>query len=172
VLLSRCVTPAAGAKYELNQVVDANYTCRDGGSGVAICRGNVSNGAAISTASTGNETFTVNSTDNVGNVASPQSVSYLVTFGVCLLYNPHRVEGTGEVIRLRLQLCDAKRADVSSGNNVLHAISLVQTSTGASEPIHTPGDKDADDDFRFERRLGPTGGYVFDLKTRGLTPGS
>jgi len=65
--------------YLLNQAINANYACTDGGSGVATCTGTVANGSSIDTSSVGDKTFTVNATDRVGNVSPPQSVTYTVT---------------------------------------------------------------------------------------------
>ena len=61
-------TPADGATFELNAVVPADYACSDAGSGIASCIGDVSDGAAIDTASLGAKTFTVTGTDNEANV--------------------------------------------------------------------------------------------------------
>ena len=67
----------ASTSYQLGQVVDASYTCADGGSGLAACAGPVANGANIDTASVGTKTFTVNAADTVGNAGSA-SVAYTV----------------------------------------------------------------------------------------------
>src|SRR5262249_39730505 len=65
-------TPAASGQYPLGATVNANYTCNDGqfGSGVASCTGDVPNGTAIDTSSLGSHTFTVNASDNKGNVST------------------------------------------------------------------------------------------------------
>jgi hypothetical protein len=164
--------PAPGASYLLNQTVNANFACADGGSGVATCTGPVGNGSPISTAQVGSKTFTVNATDNVGNVAPAQTVSYSVTNAVCLLYDPTRSVQSGSTIPLKIQLCDANNADVSSSNVVVHALSLVQTGTNASAVLQPSGNANPDNDFRFDPTLGPTGGYIFNLSTKGLTTGS
>lgn len=165
-------SPASGASYLVNQAVSATFTCTDGGSGVATCAGTVANGSAISTASAGSKSFTVNATDNVGNVAPTQTISYSVTNAVCLLYDPTRSVQSSSTIPLKIQLCDANNADVSSSNVVVHAVSLVQTSTNASAVLQASGDANPDNDFRFDPTLGSTGGYIFNLSTKGLTTGS
>jgi hypothetical protein len=71
------IQPVAGT-YQLNQAVAASYSCSDGGSGVAACSGSVSSSANIDTSTAGSKTFTVEATDDVGNMSS-QSVSYTVT---------------------------------------------------------------------------------------------
>jgi hypothetical protein len=63
--------------YTPGQVVLANYSCTDGGSGVATCVGSVAKDAGIDTGTPGVKTFTVNAIDNVGN-ASTASVTYTV----------------------------------------------------------------------------------------------
>jgi len=165
-------SPAAGSSYLLNQAVNASFTCTDGGSGVATCVGTVTSGSPISTAPVGGKSFTVNATDNVGNVTPAQSVNYSVTYAVCLLYDPTRAVQNGSTIPLKIQLCDANKADASSSNTVVHALSLVQTSTNASEALQASGNANPDNDFRFDPTLGPTGGYIFNLSTQGLTTGS
>jgi len=120
----------------------------------------------------GSKTFTVNATDKVGNVAPVQSVSYSVTYGVCLLYDPTRAVQSGSTLPLKIQLCDANNTDVSNSTIIVHGVSLVQTSTNASEILQASGNANPDNDFRFDPTLGPTGGYIFNLNTKGLTTGS
>jgi len=165
-------SPTSGGGYLLNQPVNANYTCTDGGSGVATCAGTVATGSPISTAPVGTKTFTVNATDNVGNLAPAQTVSYSVTYALCLLYDPTRAVQGGSTIPLKIQLCDANNADVSNSSVVVHGVGLVQTSTNASEALQAAGNANPDNDFRFDPTLGPTGGYIFNLSTKGLTTGS
>jgi subtilisin len=72
-------TPADGATYSSDQMVTADYSCRDetGGSGISSCDGNVPGGSAIDTAaSVGTRTFTVTATDKAGN---QHSVSHTYT---------------------------------------------------------------------------------------------
>jgi len=164
--------PTAGSTYLVNQTVNASYSCTDGGSGVATCSGTVASGSPIDTTSVGSKSFTVNSTDKVGNVASPQSINYSVGYGVCLLYDPTRSVQGGSTIPLKIQLCDANNADVSSSSIVVHGLSLAQASTNASEVLQGSGNANPDNDFRFDSTLGPTGGYIFNLSTKGLTTGS
>jgi hypothetical protein len=166
------ITTPANTGYLLNQAINANYACTDGGSGVATCTGTVANGSSIDTSSVGSKTFTVNAGDKVGNVAPPQSVSYSVTYSLCLLYDPTRSVQGGSTIPLKIQLCDVNNSDVSSSLVLVHAVSLVQASTNASDVIQASGNANPDNDFRFDSSLGPTGGYIFNLSTKGLTTGS
>ncbi len=70
-------SPVSGAVYHVGDVVVADYSCADSGSGVASCAGTVPDGANVDTASAGVKTFTVDAADNAGNPASA-SASYLV----------------------------------------------------------------------------------------------
>jgi hypothetical protein len=76
-------TPSNGATYTANKKVPAAYGCSDPESGPANCTGTVANGSNIDTTPTAGllttKTFTVNSVDNVGNAAAPDSVTYLIS---------------------------------------------------------------------------------------------
>jgi hypothetical protein len=154
-------TPTAAAIYLLNQPVPAAYACSDGGSGVATCIGNVANGSNIDTASVGNKTFTVVATDNVGNV-STSSVSYIVTYKICLLYDP-TVAFHGNSIPIRLQLCDFNNVNVSSPGVIVHATLI---NPGAIVPTSTANPTN---DFLFNSG---SGGYVYILNAKPLASGS
>jgi len=166
------ITAPAGGAYALNQTVTANYTCSDGGSGVAVCSAPVASGSKIDTSSVGNKTFTVNTIDNVGNAAAPDSINYSVAYNVCVLYDPTRSVQSGSTIPLKLQLCDINHTDVSSASIAVHATSLIQASSNASEIIQVSGNANPDNDFRYDSTLGPTGGYIFNLSTKGLATGA
>jgi hypothetical protein len=155
-------TPAA-TTYALNQAVAASYSCSDGGSGVATCAGPVANGANTDTATVGSKTFTVSSTDNVGNAAK-QSVSYSVTYNICLLYDSSKSVKSGAAYPIKIALCDANGNDVSSSAVVVHAVNLTQASTGASATVQDTGNANPDNDFRF---VGSSR-YIFNLSTKGL----
>jgi endonuclease G len=71
------VAPPDGAIYQLERAIVATYSCADNNSGVAICAGNVANGASLDTASTGAKTFVVNVSDAAGNLSSV-TVTYTV----------------------------------------------------------------------------------------------
>ena len=155
------VTPAAGAIYLLNQAVAASYTCVDGGSGVATCAGPVGDGALIDTASVGNKTFTVTATDNVGNLRT-LSVPYIVTYNICLLYDPTK-PFAGNSVPIRLDLCDVNEVNVSSPGVTVHA-TLIQPGSIVPTSIVNPTN-----DFLFNSGFG---GYTYILNVHGFPPGS
>jgi hypothetical protein len=74
--------PADAATYGLGQLVNANWSASDSGSGInaTATSGTVPNGTAIDTGTVGSKTFTVTATDNAGNTQT-RTVSYSVQYG-------------------------------------------------------------------------------------------
>ncbi len=161
-------SPAAG-NFLLNLAVAVSYSCSDGGSGVANCSGTTANGGSLDTASPGAKTFTVASADNVGNIATPATVSYSVNFGVVALYDQTRAHKSGSTIPIKIRLVDANGVNVSSPSLLPHAISVIQTSSQASTEFGDAGNSNPDFDFRYDASLG---GYIFNLQTTGFGTGS
>jgi hypothetical protein len=62
-------TPAQGASFAQDAVVNASYSCTDE-TALASCVGDVADGAPIDTATLGNHTFTVTATDAAGNIGA------------------------------------------------------------------------------------------------------
>ena len=165
------ITRPAGAAYRLSEVVTADYACTDAVSPVISCVGTVAAGAAIDTSSVGAKTFTVVGTDAPGNSATA-STTYSVAYGVCRLYDPGRAARSGSTLPIRLQLCDANGANVSSPAVVLTAVEVRKDSDIITAEVIDSGDANPDDNFRFDPTLGLTGGYIFNLSTRGLAAGT
>jgi len=162
-------SPTNGATYTINQPVPASYACTDPESSPApSCAGPVASGSNIDTASVGSKSFMVNSTDAAG-LSSTQSVSYSVSYNVCILYDPTHAVASGATIPLKLYLCDASGKDVSNSGVIVHATKLIQVSTQASDVIVTAGNANPDNDFRFDSTLGPAGGYIFNLEANLVT---
>lgn len=162
--------PGAGP-YVLNQSVVGSYTCVDAVSPVAVCAGPVASGALVDTGMPGSHPFTVGATDAAGNTTSA-TVTYVVSYGVCLLYDPTQAKRAGSTIPIKLQLCDAVGGNVSRADVVLSALDVVKLSNQASTDVEDAGNANPDADFRFDPTLGGTGGYIFNLKTTGLTTGT
>ena len=93
-------------------------------------------------------------------------------YSVCLLYDPTKAVHSGATIPIKLQLCDGSGNDLSSSSITVHAISVTQISTSASGAVENSGNSNPDNDFRFDATLGSTGGYIFNLKTTGLSTGT
>ncbi len=81
-------TPAQGAVFAKDEVVNAEYTCADlGGAGLASCTGTVPNGQPIDTTA-GAHTFTVTATDNAGNTTT---VTHSYNASICTRTGTHAV---------------------------------------------------------------------------------
>jgi hypothetical protein len=93
-------------------------------------------------------------------------------YRVCPLYDPTKAVKSGSTIPIKLQLCDASGNDLSSSSITVQAISVTQISTSASGALENAGDSNPDNNFRFDATLGSTGGYIFNLKTTGLSEGT
>ena len=100
------------------------------------------------------------------------AVTITTRYNVCLLYDPTKAVKSGATYPIKLQLCDSSGNNLSSSNITVHAVSLTQTSSSISGPVESPGNANPDNDFRFDATLGPTGGYILNLKTTGLATGS
>jgi hypothetical protein len=94
-----------------------------------------------------------------------------VKFNACLLYDPARSVNSGATYPLKFYLCDSKGKDVSSSEIVVHATSIFTESGFTGEPVAS-GNANPKSDFRFDPKLGPSGGYIFNLQTKGLKGGT
>ncbi len=151
-------SPINGSTYLLNQVVNSTYGCSDATSGLATCDGPVISGSPFDTAPLGSHTFTVNASDVAGNL-NTSSVSYLVAYKICLLYDPtHPPKGGNGTIAIKLQICDANNVNLSSPSITLTP-SLIMGPT--SRPFTTP--------FRYDSGLA---GYIVNVGTKGLAAGN
>ncbi len=130
---------------------------------MATCSGPVASGSNIDTSSLGPKTFTVTSTDVAGNTSS-LSVVYTVTYKICLLYDPTQPLKQNEV-PIKLEICDFNNVNLSSAAITLTAISV--SPAGSVISPSNPGNL-----FRFDSTLAPGGGYVYNLRVKGLPAGS
>jgi hypothetical protein len=111
----------------------------------------------------------------VGGAVSPDyTITYapgslMVTFNMCLLYDPAKIVHSGATIPIKLQVCSASGTNVSAAGVVLTAIEAVLDSTDTSGVVEDSGNANPDGNFRFEPGLG---GYIFNLSTKGLGRGS
>jgi len=159
-------TPSSGASYTLNQVVLASYGCADGGSGVATCVGTVPTGSKIDTASVGAKSFGVNATDKVAN-ASSSSLSYNVTYKICLQYDPTVASG-GRSYIITLQLCDFNNVNVSKASIQVTATAV----DGAPSKLKALGNLNPGNVFLYGPGTSPGASYTYNLDTQGLGAGS
>lgn len=154
----------------LHQDVLANYTCSDGGAGVNTCNGSVPAGGVINTTSIGLKQFSVTATDMAGNVAT-RTLNYTVSYGISLKYDLGKIHKSGSTVPIKLQLVDANGINVSESNIVLHATATSLASVQVDGEVEDAGNANPDDNFRFTNSDGQ-GGYIFNLKTTGMTTGT
>jgi hypothetical protein len=69
--------PAEGGIYRQGDSIASDYSCDDNLSGVDSCTGNVADGAAFDTGTSGNHTFSVLATDVAGNTRSVSHTYYV-----------------------------------------------------------------------------------------------
>ena len=151
----------------LNGSATATPNASDATSGVAT-----SSCDPVDTSSVGSHSVNCTATDKAGNTATG-SASYTVNFGLCVLYDQTKSHKAGSTVPLKLQLCDANGVNYSSASIVVKAISVSKIDNSASGVLDDSGSANSPDmNFRYDATLGTTGGYIFNLSTKGLTTGS
>ncbi|MFP5371142.1 MAG: hypothetical protein ACLGI3_10395, partial [Actinomycetes bacterium] len=158
------VSSPGATRYVLGQVVNAAYSCTDGGSGVASCAGPVPTGSEIDTSAVGERSFTVNAADHVGHSAQG-TVTYSVGYRICLLHDPDRGRNAGSTVPVQLRLCDAAGANRSSADVVPVAVAVV-AATGQTVPLQSPGNSQPSNRFTFDGSS-----YSFNVDTTGYAAG-
>ncbi|HKP37925.1 MAG TPA: choice-of-anchor Q domain-containing protein [Pyrinomonadaceae bacterium] len=162
------VAAPTNGTYLLNQSVNIDFVCSDSASGVASCAGSAPNGSALVTGSPGAKSFTVDATDAAGNAAQ-MAITYTVVFGVAASFDQTKAHKSGSTVPIKVRLLDANGTNVSSMGIVVHAISVVQTSSQAATSLDDSGKSNPDFDFRYDAAIG---GYSFNLKTSGYGTGT
>jgi hypothetical protein len=112
-------------------------------------------------------TFTSGSASNYSIVKQTFTNGLTVLYNSSLLYDPTRAVKGGATYPIKLYLCDANGADVSSPSIVVNATGIYQNSS-SSGSVEDAGNANPDNNFRYDATLGPVGGYIFNLKTTGL----
>lgn len=93
-------------------------------------------------------------------------------YQTCLLYDATKAVPSGAVNPVKVSLCDASGNNLSSPAITLHATGVTKVSTSISGFVQDAGSANPDNDFRYDSTLGTTGGYIFNLSTKGLTTGT
>ena len=153
------ITTPRDTAYLLNQALSALYACRDTGSGIDSCVGNVPVGGRVDTTMVGTKSFTVNAADKAGNTATA-SVSYRVTFGFCgVSVSARTLIRANSTVPLRLTLCDGR------GSPAAGAARLVAASIDG-QPVEAPPANPGN----VFREVGRSS-YLYNLSTKGLAAG-
>ena len=95
-----------------------------------------------------------------------------VGYNVCVLFDQTKSAQSGSTIPVKLQLCDAAGANVSSPSVAVKATDVLMISTQAPENLAYSGNSNPDFNFRYDPGLGGTGGYIFNLSTKGYPTGT
>jgi len=119
----------------------------------------------------GTTTIIWTATDASGNSSSAlQTVT--VAYGVCLLYDASRQVNSGAAIPIKLELCNAAGADLSSPALLPQAVSIGIDGSNATIAATDEGGANPSGVFRYDATLGTGGGYIFNLSTKGLASGA
>ncbi|MCC7104283.1 MAG: hypothetical protein IT307_04005 [Chloroflexi bacterium] len=164
------ITSPTATGYFVNQALLATYSCQDG-AGVASCAGGVANGGALTTASVGARTFTVNASDNLGHNGS-KTVNYAVTYKICQQYDPNLPVRAGSSKVIKLQLCDAN--NVALAGPALTSVAVVKVAKPTSETRRPRAGKSvgaaaATIKFKYNKKLQS---YTASVPTKKLAPGN
>jgi hypothetical protein len=138
------IVAPANANYILNAAVASDYSCSDVTSGITVsnCVGPVANGSNFSTNPVAGHTFTVNATDNAGNIATLTN-NYTVLYvsgGICYgdaghqLLQPINADGTSvfkqkSTVPAKFRVCDANGLSIGTPG-VVASFRLMKTVSG------------------------------------------
>lgn len=104
---------------------------------------------------------------------NPGSFTVQIGYNTCLLYDPTKAAKSGSTIPIKVELCSATGGDLSSAAITVHALSIVAVPGGNVGVVDDSGNANQpDNDFRFDATLGTSGGYIFNLSTKGLATGT
>lgn len=96
-----------------------------------------------------------------------------VLYEVCPLFDQSRAYRLKSTVPVRFQLCDAQGQNLSSASIVVTATGLVKRDgIATSTTVEDAGNANPDDRFRYDAGLGGTGGYIYNLSTKGLSTGT
>ncbi len=162
------VISTSSLSFALNQSPAViSFTCTDSLSGIQSCPKNLT----VDTSKIGTFPFTVEAKDNAGNIEKLEG-TYNVHYNICVLYDQTKSHKSGSTVPVKLQLCDANGANVSASNTVVTSSVLLKKDSDSSSLVEDSGNANPDSNFRYDPTLGTTGGYIFNLSTKGLTSGT
>jgi Bacterial Ig-like domain (group 1) len=174
-------TPATGSTYLLNQLVNANYSCSEAGSGVTACSGTVANGSALDTSSVGTKSFSVTATDAVGNktqVTNTYTVGY-ASAGICdgdlghQILQPINADGSsvwkqGRTVPAKFRVCNANGISVGTAG-VVSSFVLTQILSGTTADVdESVSSTSSDTSFHWDPSAQQ---WIFNISTTNLSAG-
>ena len=163
-------TPANGATYLLNQVVDADWSVTDvSGTGVAF----ESETVPIDTSTVGEKTFEVTAEDYAKNTAT-ETVNYVV-YGFGGILPPFKPEGIsvfklGRTIPVKFQLWDADGNPITDATARISLEEIIgEFPSGSPEEGESTSAATSGNLFRYDDTDNQ---YIFNLATKGLSIGT
>jgi hypothetical protein len=98
---------------------------------------------------------------------------YLIRRGnhILPLFNQSGVYKAGSTIPVKLQVLDQNNQNLSTSSLVVKARIVRQLSSNVSGTAVSSGNANPDNDFRYDSTIGTTGGYIYNLGTKGLAQG-
>jgi hypothetical protein len=88
-----------------------------------------------------------------------------ITYGIAVKFDQTKAVKSGATLPIEIELVNVRGADVSARAVVVTALTVALLSSPTTAVT-------IDDNFRFDPTMGRTGGYVFNLKTKGLSAGT
>jgi hypothetical protein len=171
--VSQVTTPAQGAVYVLNAVVNAAYACTDALSGLIACAGPIAVGAPLDTATVGAKTFTVNASDAAGNQGAA-SHAFSVHYAFSGFANPIATlpavnkATAGRTVPVKYSLRDANGAvipDLNSFASLASAPAACDTNVPTADAEETDGTGSTTIEF-------DSGQFVYHWKTQSAWAGT
>jgi HYR domain-containing protein len=114
-------------------------------------------------------TTTVNcSASDAHTNTSTGSFTMTVLYNICPLYTV-TAKKSGSTYPIKVQLCTASGANLSSSGIPVHVTGAAMISTGIDAPVADSGNANPDMDFRYDPTLA---GYIFNLSLKGYATGT
>ncbi|HLF96275.1 MAG TPA: FG-GAP-like repeat-containing protein [Methylococcaceae bacterium] len=88
------------------------------------------------------------------------------------LFDQSKAFRAGSTIPVKIQLLGCSNENLSSPNLAVKAIDVRLTGATTSAPVVDSGNSNPDFNFRYDATLDGTGGYIYNLSTKGLAAGT
>ncbi len=119
--------------------------------------------------STPTGTYTLTITGTGGIQTHTAKATLIVSYNICLLYNPTQAKKSGSTYPIKIQICDVNGNNLSSALIVVQAQSVTMSSNNTPGPLDDSGNSNPDFDFRFDSTLP---GYIYNLSLQGISTGT
>jgi hypothetical protein len=159
---------------EVTGTPTGTVTFKDGNTALGTVPLNASGTVTFTTSSLGPGSHSITATysgDGNFDGSTSRTLTQNVTYEIVALYDQAQVKNSGATIPIKVVLMGGNSQNLSSPNIVLHVTGVFDAS---GNPV--PGqisNANPNGDFRFDAGLAQNGGgYIFNLSTKGLPPGT